>query len=84
MERLLAGRYQAVWGFKYRKRAGSDRRSGAKWVKHIDGLGLRCSVSFFVCNSLDLDIKHWHAWSLRVTCVICSTQQWTVLVSAWL
>ena len=32
MERLLAGHYQAVWGFTVRKKSG---RSGAKWVNDI-------------------------------------------------
>ena len=46
MERLLAGRYRAVWGFAVIKGAGGDRRSGANWVNVSFG-GERCALMVF-------------------------------------
>ena len=51
MEHLLAGHYQAVWGFAVRQRAGSDGRSGAKWVTGEGSLTLGGSFFFAASGS---------------------------------
>ena len=61
MERLLAGRYQAVWGFAVRRKSG---RSGAKWdiyyfkdkgfgrklVKWIWMIVWSCLLDYLICG----------------------------------